>query len=578
MHSRPFLRIGLALMLLLGTTARAHASTYTYGTTNTFNGTTYYPAAANIDDSAIIVAYNDNGSGKAVIATVDSTTLTFGGEYQFSASSVSNIGIAMLDSTHALIAYNDNGTGYGVIATIDGSTISYGSPTSFDTSIRDGGQEVLVVTALDSTHAAIAYVTETYDEELDDTTFESNVIVATVSGTSASFGSSYELGDDTGQYVAIAAMDSTHLMMFYNDDDGTPHLLAASVSGTSLTFGSSVAVSQYSSDPTILRLDSTHAAVVYRSGVSDKTYALVATLSGTSVSAGTAQAVTTARAYYPTAAVLSSTRLAMFYIDPDDDYQVYSVDLTVSGGTISGDTADLMLAIWSGQYRNIARLDTTSAVFIVENRAIVGTTDTTAPSTPASFGTTKDGNTIHLNWTNPADDDFLSVTIRRRTGTYPANRTEGTSIASAFTGSTIDDGSLADGTYYYSIFARDLRGNYSSGAQTSEILQTSTSGAAQQASGSKGGSTARQSVAAITTQTTQQAATTGEAPAATPSVPAAFLRAAASGEPAVQLLVNVRMRLTTRIEERITAFPHIKNLLLHVLTRLDQRIEGMIGK
>ncbi len=98
-----------------------------------------------------------------------------------------------------------------------------------------------------------------------------------------------------------------------------------------------------------------------------------------------------------------------------------------------------------------------------ENYSNAGTSsvtiDTTAPVAPSGFRATASGDTIILSWTNPVSD-FSSSTIRRSTTGYPTSVTDGTAVTSTVS-TSYSDTSLANGTYYYSIFAGDDFSNYS---------------------------------------------------------------------------------------------------------------------
>ena len=97
--------------------------------------------------------------------------------------------------------------------------------------------------------------------------------------------------------------------------------------------------------------------------------------------------------------------------------------------------------------------------------------DMTAPSAPSGFTATPSGNTINLTWSNPADSDFTSVMLRRSTVNYPSSITDATLVTSTV-GTSYMDASLADGTYYYSIFAFDGNNNSSIQATSNAAVNT----------------------------------------------------------------------------------------------------------
>ena len=96
--------------------------------------------------------------------------------------------------------------------------------------------------------------------------------------------------------------------------------------------------------------------------------------------------------------------------------------------------------------------------------------DDVAPAPPTAFSAVATSNNVALSWINPSDTDFNSVTINRSLVAFPANPLDGTHVAVGLTGTSRADNGLADGTYYYSIFAVDNSGNYSIAAQATSLI------------------------------------------------------------------------------------------------------------
>jgi chitodextrinase len=71
---------------------------------------------------------------------------------------------------------------------------------------------------------------------------------------------------------------------------------------------------------------------------------------------------------------------------------------------------------------------------------------------------------IALSWTNPKDPDFEEVRLLRSTVFFPANPSDGQVIYEGDLEGIIDSDVNVGVTYYYSIFARDRNGLYSSGS------------------------------------------------------------------------------------------------------------------
>ncbi|NBV42308.1 hypothetical protein EBR96_06020, partial [bacterium] len=100
------------------------------------------------------------------------------------------------------------------------------------------------------------------------------------------------------------------------------------------------------------------------------------------------------------------------------------------------------------------------------------TVDITPPEKPTLVSQAATGSTINLEWTNPVDSDFSSITIRRSTSAYPSTVSNGALVTQNFTGTTLNETGVADGTYYYSIFARDAVGNFSSATTVNALVDT----------------------------------------------------------------------------------------------------------
>lgn len=91
--------------------------------------------------------------------------------------------------------------------------------------------------------------------------------------------------------------------------------------------------------------------------------------------------------------------------------------------------------------------------------------DTTPPSNGSSFVAEYNvaNDWIDLDWENPTDPDFLEVRIMRRTDFFPTDENDGEFV---YQGSAehAEDTNIMPGTrYYYTLFARDVTGNWSSG-------------------------------------------------------------------------------------------------------------------
>jgi uncharacterized delta-60 repeat protein len=96
-----------------------------------------------------------------------------------------------------------------------------------------------------------------------------------------------------------------------------------------------------------------------------------------------------------------------------------------------------------------------------------GGEDATAPGAVTGFGATSHGGDSSLSWTNPTDADFGATRVLRSTSGYAANATQTAEQTRVYEGRDTSylDAALSKGTYYYTAFARDTNGNWSTVAR-----------------------------------------------------------------------------------------------------------------
>jgi len=97
-------------------------------------------------------------------------------------------------------------------------------------------------------------------------------------------------------------------------------------------------------------------------------------------------------------------------------------------------------------------------------------TSTLQPVNPSNFKAIAQKNSIVLMWQNPSGDDLEAVHLVRSTDSYPMTPDEGTFIYEGVQQLFIDMDVSVNIKYYYTIFARNTKGNYSSGAIASATV------------------------------------------------------------------------------------------------------------
>lgn len=160
-----------------------------------------------------------------------------------------------------------------------------------------------------------------------------------------------------------------------------------------------------------------------------------------------------------------------------------AVETTVQTGIASSTTTYSQTGLSDGDY--VYKIYAVDSAGNISSAGVASslTIDTTAPSAPTSFVVGVAGSTVNLSWINPVSD-FSSVTVRRSSSAYPSSASDGTGVVSNSTSTSYSDIGLADGVYYYSIFAIDNYGNTSTAANVSATVDT-TAPAAPSLSASK---------------------------------------------------------------------------------------------
>ena len=242
----------------------------------------------------VVIVYRDSDTsnhGTAIVGTINAASITFGAAVVFENSHSNLFGITF-DSTNnkIVISYRDegdSGKGKAVVGTVDPSdnSISFGTPATFNS-----GSTFNTSAAFDTNTGKSVIVYRDGGNSNYGT-----AVTATISGTSISFGSEtvYESAD-TRHSGIVYDSNAQKLLIVYRDDGNTGRgtALVASVSGTSISFGSAVVF--YSVDNGIGPYDirtvydaSAQKVVIFWDGiVAKKGLAIVGTISGTSVSFG----------------------------------------------------------------------------------------------------------------------------------------------------------------------------------------------------------------------------------------------------------------------------------------------------
>ena len=321
-----------------------------------------------------VIAYYDTASsnnGKARVATVSGTSISFGTAATFASTSADQVGITFDSSTNNIhIAYADASAanvGKVVIGAVSGTSLSFGTPVTFtDANIGNtsltfdnsnnktviaysyGGTSIgtsSVFFELDTNSADFIGITA---EAISDTaTGPVNVKggINEVASPALAAGAESNLTGKTQSPYPVITYDITNskFVVFFQDGNNSNYgtSVVVTVSGTTVTFGTPVVFNSGSTnyiDATYSESNGKHLVVYPDYGNSQQATAIVGTVSGTSISFGSEQVYDTGTA---------NTRVSVAYNSNLDKYLAGSTPssgtinvtvLTVSGTTVSAGT------------------------------------------------------------------------------------------------------------------------------------------------------------------------------------------------------------------------------------------------
>lgn len=193
----------------------------------------------------------ESNYGKACTVTVSGTSVSFGAQATWENTTTNQISISYNSTAQKhVIAYRASGTGRGRVATVSGTSISFGSEVPFWAASVSNTKS----TQINGTSQVVI----SFDA---DNVSNFRAVVATISGTSISFGSSVEVS---------AGFKASNSAIVYNPDSEkveisyvASKLKLGTVSGTSISFGSEITFSQTDYKPRSAIFDSVNNQTIY---------------------------------------------------------------------------------------------------------------------------------------------------------------------------------------------------------------------------------------------------------------------------------------------------------------------------
>ena len=348
------------------------------GSSTTFNSGSTSDLSSAFDPNntgKFVIAYRDdlppsNGAGKAIVGTVSGTSITFGTEVTFNTGGSQGISLSFDPNTDSkfVISYKDSGAnGYGrmVVGTVSGTAASFGSEYVFNSGSTD-------FTSVSFDPNVAGKLVVSYQDVA--TSSHGKATVGTVSGTTISFGSEYTFNPAYTQYISMSFDPNTanKFVVAYQDygNAGYGKVVAGDISGTVITFGAEYTFLSNGAEYPSVAYDVSTAnrfVVAFRnSNFNERGDVVVGTVSGTAITYGSTYTFNSGSTIYPS--VVSQPDVAGKFViayrdDGNSSYGTVRV-ATVSGTAISFGS-ELVLKSVNASYESAAFDPNTAGLFVV---------------------------------------------------------------------------------------------------------------------------------------------------------------------------------------------------------------------
>ena len=291
---------------------------------------------------------------RALVSEGSSASETVGSEAVFETANSTHI-TPVYDSNEnkTAIFYQDGGNsnyGTAIVATLSGTSLSYGSPVVFEAATT---QQIGAAFDSNSNKVVVAY-TDTGNSN------HGTAIVGTISGTSISFGTPVVFNAATTEYSSVVFDSSNNKIVICYRDGGNSNYgtaIVGTVSGTSISFGSEAVFESATTAYVSAVFDSNSNKVVigYQDvSNSDHGTAIVGTVSGTSISFGSAAVFESdSVSFIETSFDSTNNKIVIAYRDDGNSNYGTAIVGTVSGTSISFGSAVVYLSSQSNNYGNV---------------------------------------------------------------------------------------------------------------------------------------------------------------------------------------------------------------------------------
>ena len=211
--------------------------TVTLGTKYTLNG--YGANAININklsSTKVVLTFDSGNYVYAVVATISGTTITFGTTTSCGTGyKTTDMKSCLIDTNKVLIAFKDITSNYNygraICATISDSTVIFGSSTMYI--FNKASTDLISLLCIEKDKIIIGYT------DIGNSNYGA-VIIGTVSGTSITFGSEYVFNSAATYLITMGLVSDNKVIIAFQDRGRSNYGIAivATISGTSALFGS----------------------------------------------------------------------------------------------------------------------------------------------------------------------------------------------------------------------------------------------------------------------------------------------------------------------------------------------------
>lgn len=343
-------------------------------------------------------------------------TITFGSEYAYNSFTTTCTKISSLNSTSAVVAYSYGSYVFCKIATISGTTISYGSAYE----AKDGtptNPKINAVVALSESSFVIIYSNST-------------AIYAkcgSVSGTTISYGSEVTIDSNTSysSTSSATALSGSLFVVAYKNNSYYGVCKVGTVSGTTITLGSEYQFS--SNSTTTCEVDAITSTSVILTYARNNLYCVVGTVSGTTISYGTESLMYTGFKNIVQCLVLSSTKFVANYADSFSSSSLITRIGEISGTTISGYGTGVETSLRTNNTDcfSISQLDAENYVVAARTSNSTGVSGVkycsvsgTAITVDASATTLNNGSTSNISSSQLSSSAFITSYVDAGNSSY----------------------------------------------------------------------------------------------------------------------------------------------------------------